>query len=65
MNIYRHRTNGSLIIWAYLKCGDLVSETYYFYSLSQAKSLFRKKYPASIRFTKGCNKVQWAPGILI
>lgn len=59
MKIYRHPINGSLTIWATLKNGDTAKETYYFYTLSQAKSMFRKKYPAKKRDGTGCKIVEW------
>ena len=65
MNIFKHPINGSWIIWARLKDGQLVRKIFYYHSLKQAKSLFSKEYPASKRDTKGCQRVQWAPFVYV
>ena len=65
MNIFKHPVNGSWIIWARLTNGNLVSKVYYHYNLRQAKSMFSKDYPAKIRDTKGCQRVQWAPFVYV
>lgn len=61
MRLCRHPRTGAIMIWARLYTGEYVTQTYYFYNMKEAIHLFRKKYPASLRETKGCEKSDWCP----
>lgn len=50
-----------LFIWANGTFGEYFIERYMYYTQKEAMKLFRKKYPAWTRKTKGVNKVDWCP----
>lgn len=63
MNIYKSTKSGSITIWAELKTGIIAKQQYWDYNISEAIRLFRSKYPARERETKGINKLNYCPFI--
>lgn len=62
MRVFRHPRTGALHIWTILKWSDkTVIEQYYYYTLKEAISKFRQKYPASVRKLQGCEKSNYCP----
>lgn len=64
MNLFYHPRNGMLFIWANGTYGEYFIERYMYYTQKEAMKLFREKYPAWTRKTKGVNKVNWCPFLL-
>lgn len=49
--------DGGYHIWSEDKTGQTISEVYYFYTLKESISKFRKKYPAKVRRFFGVTKI--------